>query len=194
MQVRASRAQRIGVVSAAASAMAVSADTAFAKAAFPPFDPTFFASQIFWLAISFGALYWLMSRVALPRVGEVLAERSTTIARDLDQATEIHAKVEAVAKDHEQALAESRRNAQAIAQEARTASARETDAKRHATEAELGAKLAAAEKMIADRKTAAMKHVEAIAAGAAAEIVGKLTGQSPTDVEAAAAVKSVLSA
>ena len=55
------------------------------KAAFPPFDVATFAGQLFWLAITFAALYWLMSTIALPRVGAILEERASTIARDLDK-------------------------------------------------------------------------------------------------------------
>jgi F-type H+-transporting ATPase subunit b len=56
------------------------------EGAFPPFDSTHFMSQLIWLAITFGALYLLMSRVALPRVAAILKERSDKIASDLDAA------------------------------------------------------------------------------------------------------------
>ena len=59
------------------------------KASFPPFDPTHFASNLFWLAITFAVLYWLMSTVALPRLGAILEERADTIGRDLDHATQM---------------------------------------------------------------------------------------------------------
>lgn len=192
MQARAARAWRIRTSVAVAAIGPATATTALASGAFPPFDPTYFLSHIIWLAISFGVLYWLMSKIALPRVGEILAHRSAKIAADLDEAAEIHAKVQAVAKGHEDALAESRRNAQAIAQEAHATSARETEVKRKSTEAELATRLEQAEKTITDRKTAAMSNVEALAAEAAAAIVAKLTGKSPSEAETAAAVGSAL--
>ncbi len=192
MQARAARAWRIRTSVAVAALGPASATVSFAASAFPPFDPTYFASHILWLAISFGALYWLMSTIALPRLGEVLTHRSAKIAADLDEAAEIHAKVQAVAKGHEDALAESRRNAQAIAQEAHATSARETEAKRKATEAELAVRLEQADKTIADRKAVAMSNVEALAAEAAAAIVAKLTGTSPSEAETAAAVGNAL--
>lgn len=192
MQVRAVTARQIAAGTGVVLWATAWTETAFAAGAFPPFDPYFFPSQLFWLAITFGTLYWLMSRIALPRVGAILADRSAAIARDLDEAAAIKAKVELVVKDYEQSLAESRRNAQAIAQEARSVSARESDARRHATESALAAKLAEAETTITARKTAAMANVESIAAEAAAEIVGKLLGTQPSPAEAAAAVKSTL--
>ena len=57
-----------------------------AEAAFPPFDPTYFASQLFWLAISFAVLYFLLSRFVLPRIGGAIEERRDRIADDLDAA------------------------------------------------------------------------------------------------------------
>ena len=50
---------------------------------FPPFDATTFASQILWFAITFGALYVLMSKVALPRIGSILENRKSIVDADL---------------------------------------------------------------------------------------------------------------
>src|SRR5690606_27801834 len=54
--------------------------------AFPPFDPTFFPSQLLWLAVTFGALYWLSSRVLLPRLSGIIEDRRDRIADDLAEA------------------------------------------------------------------------------------------------------------
>ena len=53
---------------------------------FPPFDATTFASQLLWFAITFALLYYLMAKVALPRIGSILEGRRDRIAADLDQA------------------------------------------------------------------------------------------------------------
>jgi F-type H+-transporting ATPase subunit b len=58
---------------------------------FPPFDPATFGSQIFWLIVCFGALYFLMSRVAVPRLGAILYDRNDRIGRDLADAGGAHA-------------------------------------------------------------------------------------------------------
>ena len=162
------------------------------KASFPPFDPAHFASNLFWLAITFAALYWLMSKVALPRLGSILEERATTIGRDLDQATEMQAKAEDMAQAYEKALGEARKNAQGIAQAAREVGAKASDAQRHATEAELAAKLAQAEATIAKTKTKAMGNVRDLGSDIAAAIVTKLTGQAPSASEASAAIDQAL--
>lgn len=162
------------------------------KASFPPFDPTHFASNLFWLALTFAVLYWLMSKVALPRLGSVMEERADTIGRDLDQAAEMQGKAEDMAQAYEKAVAEARKNAQGIAQAARETGAKASEAQRHATEAELTAKLTKAEATIAKTKDKAMSNVRDLGSDIAVAIVTKLTGQAPSTTEAAEAVDQVL--
>jgi len=161
-------------------------------AAFPPFDPGHFASNLFWLAISFGVLYWLMSRIALPRVGDILRERSDAISRDLDQAAAMQAKAEDTAQAYEKALAEARKNAQGIAQTSREDGAKASEARRHTVEAELAAKLDAAEASIASTKSAAMSNVRGLGTEVAIAIVTKLTGQAPGGAEVSDAIDQAM--
>lgn len=176
----------------AGTAVAATSPLSGEKAAFPPFDVSTFAGQLFWLAITFGALYWLMSNIALPRVGAILEERAETISRDLDNAAQMQAKAEETAKAYETALTEARKNAQAIAQASRDAGAKASDERRHAVEAELSAKLVKAEATIAATKTSAMTNVRGLGSEVAIAIVTKLTGQAPSASEASEAVDQVL--
>lgn len=163
-----------------------------AKAAFPPFDASTFAGQLFWLALTFGLLYWLMSTIALPRVGAILADRASTIARDLDNAAAMQAKAEETAQAYETALTEARKNAQSIAQAARDAGAKASDERRRVVEADLSARLEQAEAQIAATRTAAMTNVRDLGSDVAIAIVTKLTGQAPSATEANAAVDQAL--
>ena len=61
----------------------------------PQFDPSVFAPQLFWLVVTFIALYWLVAKVAVPRVGEVLEQRARVIQEDLDRATQLKAETDA---------------------------------------------------------------------------------------------------
>jgi F-type H+-transporting ATPase subunit b len=95
---------------------------------FPPFDSTYFASQLVWVAITFGALYLLMSRIALPRIGAILEHRRRHIADDLAQADELGGKSQAVLAAHEQALGQAR--GRAPKRDARSSTPRSTRASR----------------------------------------------------------------
>lgn len=162
--------------------------------AFPPFAPEHFAAQLLWLAITFGALYYILSRVALPRIAEILEVRQGRIAADLAEAQRLKDESEAAIAAYEKALAEARSRAQGIAGETRDAVARETDERRKALEAELAQKLTAAEAQIASTKTAALGNVRGIAVDAAHAIVERLTGSPPTPAEVEQAVDSTLAA
>ena len=111
---------------------------------FPPFDTEHFSSQLIWLALIFGALYLLMSRVALPRVAGILKDRGDKISGDLGAAKAAQAKAEASGVELEKTLAEAKAKAQGMGQEAHARLAAETETKRKALEGELNAKLAAA--------------------------------------------------
>ena len=158
---------------------------------FPPFDPSTFPSQLVWLAIAFGFLYWYMSKRGLPQLGGVIDERKAQIARDLDDATAMQQKADAAAAAHEKTLAEARAKAQALAQAARDAAAADAQAKRQALEDELAAKLAAAEREIAATRAQAMASVAEVARDAAGAIVERLGGRSADPAAVAAAVRSV---
>jgi F-type H+-transporting ATPase subunit b len=162
--------------------------------AFPPFAPEHFANQLLWLAISFGLLYWILSRVALPRIAEILEVRRGRIAADLTEAQRLKDESEAAITAYEKALAEARARAQTIAGETRDTVARESDARRKSLESELASKLAEAETQIAATKTAALTNVRGIAVDAAHAIVERLTGSPPASADVEQAVDSTLAA
>ncbi len=157
-----------------------------AKGPFPPFDPNVFAPQLIWLALTFGALYLLMSRIALPRIESIFEARRARIAGDVDDASSMQGKAQAAGAAYEKTLADAKAAAQATAQSTRDKLAAESAAKRKTLEDQLNAKLADAERSIAGTKAQAMSHVTEIATNAAADIVAHLTGK-PADVQKIAA-------
>ena len=158
---------------------------------FPPFASETFPSQLFWLVITFGALYYFMSKRALPKVGALIQERKARIAKDLDEATAMQQKADAAAEAHQKSLAEARAKAQGLAQAARDQLAAESDARRKALEGELATKFAAAERQIAETRAQAMGNVGGIARDAAGAIVERLIGRSASADAVSAAVDSV---
>jgi F-type H+-transporting ATPase subunit b len=155
---------------------------------FPPFQTEHFPSQLLWLTISFVLLYVLMSRIALPRIGSILAERSRLISDDLAAAERLKEQSNAAHAAYEKALADARGRAQGIAGETREQQVRETEATQKRLEAQLHERLAAAEQSIAKTRTAAMGNVRSIAAETAAAIVEQLIGTAPAAQDVAAAL------
>src|SRR5579872_7456199 len=94
-------------------------ETSGAKHAFPPFQSQYFPSQLFWLGLTFIALYLLMSRLALPRVAAIFAERQKRLSEDLATAQRFKEQSEAANAAYQKSLADARARAQAIANETR---------------------------------------------------------------------------
>jgi F-type H+-transporting ATPase subunit b len=151
-----------------------------------------FAPQLVWLAISFVIFYFLMSRVALPRITDVLEDRQSRIADDLDQAEQLKGNAEQVIADYETALADARVKAQAMLAQT-TSEANAVAEKRNAEVTErIGNEAAAAAARIADAKTAAMAEVKTVATELAQAAAEKLIGESVGEAEASAAVGAAI--
>jgi F-type H+-transporting ATPase subunit b len=146
-----------------------------AAGAFPPFDVSLFPHQLIWFAIAFVALYILMSRVALPRVAEVVETRAATVKADLDAAASESAEAEQARIDAERATAEARAGARKIVDDMRAEMAAGLAADRAKAEGELLTRAEAAEKRIAAARGEAMAGVGPMADDLAKAIVAKLT-------------------
>lgn len=144
---------------------------------FPPLDPSTLSPQLVWLAITFVALYMLMKRVAIPRIGGVIEERQDRIQRDIDAAERLKEEVDQAMKAYEKSLSDARGNAMAIARETRDKLSAEVDGERAAVEAETAGKLASAEARIAETKRKALASVNDIAVEIAGPVIKQLTGK-----------------
>src|ERR1700752_563709 len=159
---------------------------------FPPFESSTFASQLVSLVIACVALYIIVSRFALPKVGGTIEARQNAIEGDLAEAQKLRDESDAALKAYEGELAAARSRAQAIGNETREKLNASAEAERKALEAKLAGKLADAEKQIAATRTAAMRNVKSIATDAAGAIVQRLTGTTPDSVTVAKAVDASL--
>src|ERR1700684_1825890 len=162
------------------------------KAPFPPFQKDTFASQLVSLVIAFAALYLIVSKIALPRVGSVLDKRQNTIDGNLAEAQKLKDESDGALKTYESELAAARSRAQAIGAETREKLNAASEAERKTLEERLALKLADAEKTIASTRDAAMSNVRGIATDAAAAIVQRLTGVAPDGASVGQAVDATL--
>jgi F-type H+-transporting ATPase subunit b len=162
------------------------------QSTFPPFQSENFPSQLVWLVVTFVLLYVLMSRIALPRIAGILADRDKRIADDIAAANRFKQQSEAAHAAYEKALADARSRAQSIANATRAQQAAAAEATNKRLEAQLHERIAAAEQSIAASRTSAMSNVGSIASDTAAAIVERLIGQVPAAHEVAAAVSETM--
>ena len=159
------------------------------QGAFSPLDVQTFPSQLVWLALTFILLYVLMAKIALPRIGSILAERAKRIADDIAAAQGLKERSDAAHAAYEKALADARGRAQGIANETREREAAAAEETNKRLEAELHQRLAAAEQSIAGKRESAMANVGTIATETASAIVERLIGKAPAAHDVAAAVR-----
>jgi F-type H+-transporting ATPase subunit b len=159
---------------------------------FPPFEKNTFASQLVSLVIAFVALYLIVSKLALPRVGGTIDARQNKIDGDLAEAQKLKDESDSALKAYEGELAAARSRAQAIGAETREKLNAASEAERKSLEERLSQKLADAEKTIASTRAAAMSNVRSIATDAAAAIVQRLTGVAPDGTSVGRAVDASL--
>lgn len=135
-------------------------------------------NQIFWLVITLVVIYFVLSRIALPRIASVLAERQGTITNGIAAAEDLKQKATEAEAAYEKALADARAEAQAIAAKTREDIKADLDAAIAKADAEIAAKAAESEKAIADIRASAMSNVEAVAKDTAEAIVAALGGKA----------------
>lgn len=155
---------------------------------FPPFKTDTFPAQIFWLAVTFAVLFVVMWRVAVPGIGGTIGERKKRIAGDLAEAENHRRNAEKASADYDAALASARTRAHAVAEENRRRIQKEIDDAKAQAEADATDAMSKAEARIAAMRNEARSHVINAARDAAASIVNRLTGDTVSVDEAAAAV------
>ena len=149
-----------------------------------------FASQLFWLAVVFGILFFGIGRGMVPKIQSTVEKREKTIATELAAAQAARAAAEETEAAYRAAMDVSRAEAAALTREARQASAHETETKVRAAAEQFAAKVAKAEAKIHAAADAARAEVEAVAVEATQEMIAKLTGIKVARDEAAVAVKA----
>jgi F-type H+-transporting ATPase subunit b len=148
------------------------------SAGMPQLDFASFPNQIFWLVVTLVAIWWLLTRLALPRISAVLADRQGAITSDLTAAEEFKLKAKEAEAAYERALAEARSEAQKIVAQARAEIQKDLDAAAAQADAEIAARASESEHRIGEIRAGAMEAVVAVAREAAADIVAALGGKA----------------
>lgn len=158
----------------------------------PQLNPDSFLPQLFWLAITFVTLYFVMARISLPRVSRIREQRSNRIRGDLEEASSMKAQADDARAAYEAALADAKAKAQALGLATREAMKADAEARRKALNEKIAADAERAAAAIEAAKQQALLEVRDIAAAAARDIVAKVAGLKLDDTTVRAAVDAEL--
>ncbi len=162
------------------------ADHAAEKVGMPQIDFASFPNQIFWLLITLVVIYLVLTRISLPRIGSVLAERQGTITNDIAAAEDLKQKAVEAEEAYDKALADARAEAGRIVAEARAAIKVDLDVAVAKADAEISAKAAESEMAIAEIRASAMDSIVEVSWDTANEIVMAFGEKADVDTITAA--------
>lgn len=154
--------------------------------------PEIYASQIFWLAIVFGLLFFVIGRGMLPNIQATVDSRDARIAEDLASAERARSDADQIEAGYRARIEEARAEALRVTQASKQEGARDAEAQIKAADADINARTEAAEQQIRSASQAAMQQVEEVAAEIAQDLVAKLAGVQVDKGRAAQAVKAAL--
>ena len=154
--------------------------------------PFIIFSQLFWLAIVFGFIFFVIGRGMLPKIQSTVDAREKKIADDLERAQAARAKADETEAAWRARMDQARAEAARLAQEAKQESAKATEAKVKKAADKIALKADAANAKIREAVEAARNEIEAVAAEATREMVQRLAGISIDKAEVASAVKAEL--
>lgn len=163
-------------------------DAAASAPGMPQLDFSTFDNQIVWLILTLAAIYFVLSRVALPRIANVLAERSGTITNDIAAAEDLKQKAVEAEAAYNQALADARVEAGRIVAEAKAEIQKDLDKAIAQADAEIAARAAESDKAIAAIRDNAATDAETVAKDIAKDIVAAVSSAKIGDDAIMAAV------
>ena len=161
-----------------ADAAGHAADAAQHAVGMPQLDTQYFGNLIFWLLVTLGLLYWVLSRVALPRIGGVISDRQGVITGDLMQAEEYKKKARDAEVAYDKALADARSEAGKIVAAQKAEIQKDLDAAILHADAEIAARAAESEKRIGAIREGAAADVRSVAREVTAELVRSFGGRA----------------
>jgi len=156
----------------------------------PQLDFTTYLPQVFWLVVTFAALYLIMWKVAVPGIADVLETRQKRITDNLDKAAEAKKEAEGTLAAYEKAMSEARSEAQAMIAEASAQIAKEAAQREAKLALDLNGRIAQSEAAIDKAIEDAMVNVQAAAMDVAAAAVERLSGEAPDENDLAKAMES----
>jgi len=152
--------------------------------------PEIWWSQLFWLAVVFGLIFFVIGRGMLPKIQSTVDAREKKVADDLERAQAARQAADATEAAWRERMDAARAEAAKVSNEAKQSSAKDTEAKVRKAAEKIHAKTEAAQTKLRTAFEGARAEIETVAAEAAAEMVSRLTGNMIAPQDAAQAVKA----
>ena len=144
------------------------------EAGMPQLNPEFWASQIFWLILTFSSLYLIIWKVFLPKITLSIENRKSRVVNDLDEAQKLKENAEKKLNEYNKIIEESKKEAKKIIEDNKNKLDRDIKNKKHKFNDEIEKELMAAEKEIKDLKKSSISNINNIAAETSAEIIKQI--------------------
>ncbi len=155
----------------------------------PQLNPEFWISQIFWLIITFGILFIVLTKVILPKISDNLETRKSQILENIETADKQKEESQKKIEEYEKIILESKLKAKSYFNEAREKILNDISKKRAALEKDLDEEIGEVEKELSDVKNKSGEKINKIAAETSAELIKELIGEEVNSSSIAAIVE-----
>ena len=142
----------------------------------PQLNPEFWVSQIFWLIITFGILYIVLSKFILPKISANLEFRKSQISDNIEAADKQRKESESKLIEYDEIILKSKTEAKNIFNQAREKTLKDINVKREVLDKQIDEEIKKVEKEIINRRLEAPKKINKIAIEISSELVKKLIG------------------
>ena len=159
-----------------------------AEAGMPQLDPTYWASQAFWLILIFTLLYLALSNLFIPKIRDGIDSRENKIKNDLDEAQKIKKLAEQKLKEYEQSIENAKKEVQKIIFESTNELNTEIQNKKKEFEKEIENEIKTAEKEIEDLKKESLKSISVISEEMTSKVIEQISGEPMNQSSVKAAI------
>ena len=158
----------------------------------PQFDPSSFLSQIFWLIICFGVLYWIIAKFTIPRIRETIEKRENMISTNLENAEKIRSEAEKTLSDYESKISQALEEAKKEVQEAINDCANTAEESYKELDKELEGQIQSSEERINRAHKLAMSEMQNLASNIAQDATNCISGIVVSDTDAKSVVSRLI--
>ena len=163
-----------------------------AEAGMPQLDPKFWIAQIFWFILVFSSLYFIVSKIFLPKITLTIENRKSKIVNDLNEAQKLKENAEVKLKEYNKIIENSKKDAQKIISDGRKKLNEDIEIKKKKFDAEIEKELQAVEKEIKELKKNSISDVAKIAESASIEIIKQIIGAEVNKSNVSAIVSDII--